>query len=126
MENNFVSSGSNYNNYSSPRNVVQGQNESVNSRGQKSDEKGKLPFMRKNNPNVEEVEGTVMTTSPLRKGKSTDGKDLKLRALKFHEDIVKGITIAKNFGAMGEKNTPLFSYLLFKNITERLRIFREE
>ena len=42
---------------------MQGQNESVNSRGQKSDEKGKLPFMRKNNPNVEEVEGTVMTTS---------------------------------------------------------------
>ena len=68
-----------------------------------------------------------MTTSPLRKVKSTEmGKDLKTRALKFHEEIVKGISIAKNFGAIGEKNTPLFSYFLLKNITERLRIFREE
>ncbi len=68
MENNYVGSTNNFNNnnFSSPRNVVQGQgqgqtqgqnqnqgqgqNDSLNNRGgQKSDEKSKLPFMRKNN-----------------------------------------------------------------------------
>lgn len=57
VESNFV----NYNNFSSPRNIVQGQNDSL----RKGDEKAKLPFMRKNNATVEEAESTAL--SPLRK-----------------------------------------------------------
>ena len=40
--------------------------------------------------------------------------------------MIKGINIARSMGLNNEKNTPLFAYLLFKNINERLRIFREE
>lgn len=99
MENNYVGSTNNFNtNFSSPRNVVQGQNQgqvqgqsqgqqgqndSVNRGGQKSDEKAKLPFMRKNNT-AEEAEG-IATTSPIRKAKTEGGKDIKTKTMKFHE-----------------------------------------
>ena len=80
--------------------------------------------MRKNNT-AEEVEG-IATTSPIRKGKTEGGKDIKAKTMKFHEQIIKGISIARSLGFNNEKNTPLFSYFLFKNISDRLRIFREE
>lgn len=53
-------------------------------------------------------------------------KDIKTKASKFHEEIVKGISIARSLGFNNEKNTPLFSYFLFRNLSDRLRIFREE
>ena len=81
--------------------------------------------MRKNNA-AEEAEGTAIGSSPIRKVKAGEGKDLKSKSLRFHEDIIKGISIARSLGFNNEKNTPLFSFFLFKNISERLRIFREE
>lgn len=65
-----------------------------------------------------------MNSSPIRRNKQS--RDIKTKSLKFHEEMIKGINIARSMGLNNEKNTPLFAYLLFKNINERLRIFREE
>jgi hypothetical protein len=117
-----------FNNFSSPRSNpnIPTNDLSSSTRNQNSSEKNKLPFMRKNNT-VEEVETTAINSSPVRKAKQGSGsRDIKSKSLKFHEEMIKGINIGRSMGLNHEKNTPLFSYYLFKNISERLRIFREE
>lgn len=49
--------------------------------------------------------------------KKNKSADLKAKTIKFHEDIIKGIVIARSLGFNNDKNTPLFSYFLFKSMS---------
>lgn len=42
---------------------------------------------------------------------------LKEKSLKFHQEIVRGLNIARSMGLNNERLTPLFAYHLFKAIS---------
>lgn len=56
--------------------------------------------------------------------KKNKSSEIKARTIKFHEDIIKGIVIARSLGFNNDKNTPLFSYFLLRSMSERLKLFR--
>lgn len=86
--------------------------------------------MKKPQGTIDEGETTV-AHSPLRKIKSTEGTttpngSIKQKVLKFHQEIVRGINIVRSMGLNNEKYTPLFSYFMYKAITEKMKKFKEE
>jgi hypothetical protein len=69
-----------------------------------------------------------INSSPMRKVKSGDGSNVhvKEKVLKFHQELVRGMNIVRSMGLNNEKYTPLFSYFIFKAITEKMKKFKEE
>ena len=110
-----------YNNFTSPRNVNQAD---ITNRSQKSDDKPKLPFGRKAQTSVEDAD--PVQNSPMRRIRTNANGNIKDMTVKFHQEIVRGINIARSMGLNNEKYTPLFSFIIFKSISEKLKKFREE
>lgn len=112
------SAGQSYNNFTSPRVGEVDANKS-----QKSDEKPKMAFTRKAQTSVEEANPIP---SPSRRPRGSQGGSIKDITVKFHSEIVRGINIARSMGLNNEKYTPLFSFFLFKAVSEKMKKFREE
>ena len=91
-------------------------------KSQKSDDKQKMPFGRKAQTSVEEAD--PIASSPMRRVRTSANGNIREMTVKFHQDIVRGINIARSMGLNNEKYTPLFSFIIFKSISERLRKFK--
>ena len=84
-----------------------------------------MPFKRKQQPAIEEVNVNA-SNSPVKRTRNQGNGSLKDTAIKFHQEIVKGINIGRCMGLNNEKHTPLFSLLIFKCVSEKLKQFRHE
>jgi hypothetical protein len=120
---------SNYNNYTSPKNVSQpALLDPINLRSTQSiEERMKTGLMKKPSGVVDEGETTVVT-SPMRKIKLADGgtalSALKEKVLKFHQEIVRGVNIVRSMGLNNERNTPLFTFFIFKDISDKMKKYK--
>lgn len=71
---------------------------------------------------------TVPNPPAIRKIKSADNGQVQTKSKfsKFHAELVRGINIARSMGLNNEKLTPLFSYFIFKNICDRIALFKKD
>ena len=83
-----------------------------------------MPFIRKVQTTIDEAEPIGSPARRLRTNQANGS--LKDNTLKFHNELVRGINIARSMGLNNEKYTPLFSYYLFKTVSDKLKKFRDE
>lgn len=94
-----------------------------------TEDRYKSGLTKKPQGTIDEAE-TVQSNSPIRKYKSTTNgqatESTKDKVVKFHSELARGINIVRSMGLNNEKYTPLFTYHIFKTISERIKAFKAE